>query len=666
MFDKNVDGPHAPETGQGFLQAQRGNIWKISYNRYGSRAILLNELRLQGFVACVIQLVVTLGLQGGWYARFYHLDKRLEHVPVPTMVFAALLSCLGLVGLALLKSLLLGIHAVSSLALGAALGAYHTGVYMLLAERCELTQSSFRGCNSCVCAATNTCTRAALGDPSCAACRAWPTDVCAKANGFFPYMGLLVLLFTSLPAVFSLLVLMRLEKAHSDLASRVLYARALVLRELERLRTGVGLSVEVRVLIHMMATLMRHGSPRDRGPVGSCCELLQLDPGLLEVEWQDVEAQRSRSKWVSTTAAYTASGPPWGSGSSRDPDSAALAAVAPAPAGADSRPRPTPPKNTPPSASTGAIPPGRISLSVSPLGAAPLVESGATRLAAPGEAPAAPPSAGAAASTPTPGPGFDPIAAAGATEVPPQAGGAAAQQQSFLWHKVGLLGSSVDQGSEGPTRGRAPAGDAAVPGLSPERHAGGGSGKGPGFGAGGVASSGIPRQTTGSRGSWATRSGPVVDGLIDSQTAGGKVEELREVGEVGGAAADLKGAEDQLTFAPWKPTPSPPRVPSAAAAAARGFGGDSDRLAGGSPSQPPVSTTASRRNQIITSPTDGEAKAASGLGSISGSGSGYGMKDGLLPGKVPEEVAEEADPDQVRHFKTPRSLTKARTNRQLF
>ncbi|GIL50992.1 hypothetical protein Vafri_7065 [Volvox africanus] len=484
-------------------------------------------------------------------------------------------------------------------------------------------------------------------------------------------MGLFVLLFTSLPAVFSLLVLMRLEKAHSDLASRVLYARALVLRELERLRSGVGLSVEIGVLTHMMATLMRHGSPRDRGPVGSCCELLQLDPGSLEVEWQDVEAQGGRLKWPSTIAAFTASSLPWGSGSSGDPDSAALAAVAPAPVGAGGRPRPTPPRNTAQPASTGAIPSGGISLSVSPLGPAPLVESGATRLAVPGEALATLLPAGAAASTPTPGPGSGRTATAKAMAVPPQAGGAAARQQSFLWHKVDLLGPSADLGSNGDTRMRAPAGDAAVPGPNPERHAGVGSGKGPGFGAGGVASVGIPRQTTGlhgllTSGSWTVSGGPVADGVIDLQTAGDKVEERREAGEVAGAAADLKSAEDQLAFAPWKPPPPPSRVPTAAAATARGFGGGSDRLAGGSPSPLPVSATASRRNQMITSPADGEAKVASGFGSKSGSGSGYSMKDSLLPGKVPDEVAKEADSDQVRQFKTPRSLTRARTNKQLF
>ncbi|GIM02992.1 hypothetical protein Vretimale_7799 [Volvox reticuliferus] len=331
------------------------------------------------------------------------------------MVFTAVLSCLGLVGLALLKSLLLGIHAVSSLALGAALGAYHTGVYMLLADRCDRTQSSFRGCDSCACAAANTCTRTALGDPACAACRAWPTDVCSKANGFFPYMGLSVLLLMCLPAVFSLLVLMRLEKAHSDLASRVLYARTLVLRELERLRDGFGLSVEVGVLTHMMATLMRHGSPRDRGPVGSCCELLQLEPGSLEVEWQDVEAQGGRSKWQSTIAAFTANGLPLGSGSTKYPASAAMFAAA------GGRPQPDPLMDATLPASAGAIPPGPISVSVSPLGESSLIKSGGTRQGTLGVVPAAPPPPSATTSLPTPGSGPGSTAAAGATVSPPQA-----------------------------------------------------------------------------------------------------------------------------------------------------------------------------------------------------------------------------------------------------
>ncbi|GIM02993.1 hypothetical protein Vretimale_7799 [Volvox reticuliferus] len=419
-------------------------------------------------------------------------------------------------------------------------------------------------------------------------------------------------------AVFSLLVLMRLEKAHSDLASRVLYARTLVLRELERLRDGFGLSVEVGVLTHMMATLMRHGSPRDRGPVGSCCELLQLEPGSLEVEWQDVEAQGGRSKWQSTIAAFTANGLPLGSGSTKYPASAAMFAAA------GGRPQPDPLMDATLPASAGAIPPGPISVSVSPLGESSLIKSGGTRQGTLGVVPAAPPPPSATTSLPTPGSGPGSTAAAGATVSPPQA----AQQRSFLWHKVDLLGS--DLGSDAGTKGRAPAGDAAVPGPNPERHAGGGSGKGPAFGVSGVASAGVSRQTTGqggplASGSWAAHGGSAADGLIDSQTAWGKVEGRREAGEV--AVVDLKGAEDQFTFAPWKPPP-PPQAGAAAATAARGL----------------------------------ESKSASG--------SGYGAKDALLPGKVPvdevqPEVADEADPGQLRQFKTPRSLTKARTNRQL-
>ena len=50
-------------------------------------------------------------------------------------------------------------------------------------------------------------------------------DTAASA---LPYMGVIELLFIALPAVWSFMVLMRMEKEHNDAANKLLYARSVV------------------------------------------------------------------------------------------------------------------------------------------------------------------------------------------------------------------------------------------------------------------------------------------------------------------------------------------------------------------------------------------------------------------------------------------------------
>eukprot|EP00198_Chlamydomonas_reinhardtii_P002110 XP_001691446.1 predicted protein [Chlamydomonas reinhardtii] len=275
------------------LQANKFDAWKHAYMHLGSRAVTLNDLRLQGTSACILQLIVTTVLPVVWYLIFYNKDSRLTPVPILTWSITALAACLGISGFVFLKSLLLGLHAVLALALSAALGVFHTELYMLLVDRCERTQLSFRGCSTCACAAANNCTRAALATGACVGCKAWSTEVCSgvdTAASALPYMGVIELLFIALPAVWSFMVLMRMEKEHNDAANKLLYARSVVNRELDRLEAKRGLDVDLMVFKQLLTTMQRLGTARDRAAVSSACELLGLDAELLAVEYGSATA----------------------------------------------------------------------------------------------------------------------------------------------------------------------------------------------------------------------------------------------------------------------------------------------------------------------------------------------------------------------------------------
>ncbi|KAG2495172.1 hypothetical protein HYH03_006778 [Edaphochlamys debaryana] len=271
--------------------------FKSAYLRLGT-GVTVNELRIQGGTACVLQILVTTVLPAVWYPLLYSKDARLNAIPIITWAITAFVGCLGLISLALLKALLLGLHCVLALALGAGLGVFHTELYLTMQDRCDRAQASYAGCANCTCAAASNCTSALLTAAGpCGGCLAWGTDVCAGvqggAGGFLPYMGLLDLLFVCLPAIFSLQLLMRLEKERGEVANRLLYARTVVTFELERLEAKRGLEVDLQVFKQLLATLLRSGGRRDRALAASACELLGLEPELLGGEFVDEEALRA-------------------------------------------------------------------------------------------------------------------------------------------------------------------------------------------------------------------------------------------------------------------------------------------------------------------------------------------------------------------------------------
>ncbi|GLC36941.1 hypothetical protein PLESTM_000520700 [Pleodorina starrii] len=683
--------------------------------------------------------------------KLYSLDRRLTHVPIATWAFGAVTSFLGISGLVLLRSLLLGLHVALALAGGAGLGAYHTGLHMMLEDRCNRAHSSFLGCSlpsssafsasSCTCAATSSCTRAALRTAPCAACQAWPTDVCSKVHdGLLPYMGLILLLCMATPAAFSLLVAMRLEKSQSDLASRVMYARALVQRELGRLHSGQGLVLEPRVLTQLMATLLRHGGAGDRAPVRVCCEALQLEPNALEVEWRDVEATRAGGggRLGSLAAAASLPGGPSsasyyfmdsGGGRAPQPPAAAAAAAAATSAmaatagpGASAPPLSINPAPQPPTGpGRGPAPPPRAAAA-----------AGTTAAAASTARPVPPPvSAWSAESATQPlgvatgipggpeGPAVRPGSAAKATSaavapvapaqpgtlgLPPPpppplaAAGSSARQRSFMWHRLDLSADPGPAPTPAPAPALAPApGPALAPGLWPAPQAGemsaagpnrgsqplmarngsgmgtGGGGAGLGVGAASTAAAavavpaaGAPMGGSGRRGSYdpnAWGAGGGGGGATSSATTLGVEAQPTPRSKVG----ELRGAEVEEVAGPLSRGPGSAAGVGATAAvqgeAQMGGWQPAGRVSGGSGGSSQSGST---------------GRGSGGSGGARGSGTstsvwppitvfaGVAGVGASRRNQLPAQQAQvqEVASDSAKHFKTPKSLSRARTKRQ--
>ncbi|PNH06112.1 hypothetical protein TSOC_007563, partial [Tetrabaena socialis] len=131
---------------------------------------------------------------------------------------------------------------------------------------------------------------------ACAGCKAWATDVCsaAKATSALPYLGLLELLFICLPAVFSFMVLMRVDRRDSDASTRLLLARSVVCRELPRLEAKRGLQVELPAFRLLLRDLLLYGGRRDAAAAAACCGLLGLDAGALAAEGREHDEEEGR------------------------------------------------------------------------------------------------------------------------------------------------------------------------------------------------------------------------------------------------------------------------------------------------------------------------------------------------------------------------------------
>ncbi|GFR52111.1 hypothetical protein Agub_g14624, partial [Astrephomene gubernaculifera] len=270
MTTMSPQEPQQPST-------RRGGILKSGFTSLGARTASVNDLRVQGAAACILQLVVTIACPIVWYILVTGKDSRLLPVPIVSWEVTVAAAILGVVGFVFPRSLLLGLHAAMAVALAAALGAFHTQVYLLLADRCDRLPASFSGCSTCPCAqqAAGSCSRAQLDAEDCSGCKAWPSDVCSGVTkSGLPFLGLIQLVFVALPALFSLMLLVRLEKESTDLANRLMHARTVITGQLERLEAGRPADVEPGLLRQLLATLVQQGGPLDRAVARSCAMML--------------------------------------------------------------------------------------------------------------------------------------------------------------------------------------------------------------------------------------------------------------------------------------------------------------------------------------------------------------------------------------------------------
>ncbi|KAJ9505767.1 hypothetical protein QJQ45_006440 [Haematococcus lacustris] len=313
-----------PEAQQQPAEAQQApQIWLGQ----GPMTLSMVDLRLSGGAACCLQIVIGAVLPSiEWYMA-YKQDSRMHHLPIVFWVTTAGTGLLGVVAFVTARGVLLALHVTLSISLAAAVAAHNVLSFLLLRDKCLLSQTSFSGCQACPCAAQSLCTRALMAaQPGCSPCQAWPLDTCAAitgTNSLMAFMGLAALLLMALPPVWSLRALARVESEAGSLANKLQYARNMVewlghaqssllptyfsppLPSLAALTFTLTplppsylpsdvVSVEVRALeagraaplhldyaIHLLRSLWAFGSAADHALVIRLAALLRLDLALM-------------------------------------------------------------------------------------------------------------------------------------------------------------------------------------------------------------------------------------------------------------------------------------------------------------------------------------------------------------------------------------------------
>ncbi|KAL6755355.1 hypothetical protein V8C86DRAFT_2679688 [Haematococcus lacustris] len=127
----------------------------------------------------------------------YKQDSRMHHLPIVFWVTTAGTGLLGVVAFVTARGVLLALHVTLSISLAAAVAAHNVLSFLLLRDKCLLSQTSFSGCQACPCAAQSLCTRALMAaQPGCSPCQAWPLDTCAAITGTNSLMAFMVRLGT--------------------------------------------------------------------------------------------------------------------------------------------------------------------------------------------------------------------------------------------------------------------------------------------------------------------------------------------------------------------------------------------------------------------------------------------------------------------------------------
>eukprot|EP00879_Flechtneria_rotunda_P014415 GHRR01015063.1.p2 GENE.GHRR01015063.1~~GHRR01015063.1.p2 ORF type:complete len:228 (+),score=76.51 GHRR01015063.1:443-1126(+) len=172
------------------------------------------RLRLLVLAVCCLTLAITIAAPLFQFFLVFNKDMAYMHILIVTGASALIAGVLGIASSLASGPSLPALHAVAAVALGALMGSFNTQTYLDIRMKCNLSQAVFTGCQSCACALGSTCTTAQLLDTTsgCASCSAPSTDLCGKANWqvlLLPYTGLIEAVLLSLPAVFSLLLLVQ-------------------------------------------------------------------------------------------------------------------------------------------------------------------------------------------------------------------------------------------------------------------------------------------------------------------------------------------------------------------------------------------------------------------------------------------------------------------------
>ncbi|KAF6253120.1 hypothetical protein COO60DRAFT_1703960 [Scenedesmus sp. NREL 46B-D3] len=127
--------------------------------------------------------------------QVFGASKAYMHIPIVTGASALVAGLLGMASALSSRAALPALHAVASITLAALMGGFNTQTFL------DLSMSS-------------SCTTLQLATlPGCGSCAAIGADFCARSSSWqlllLPYTGLIQAVLIGLPAVFSLLALLR-------------------------------------------------------------------------------------------------------------------------------------------------------------------------------------------------------------------------------------------------------------------------------------------------------------------------------------------------------------------------------------------------------------------------------------------------------------------------
>ncbi|GFH17691.1 uncharacterized protein HaLaN_14376, partial [Haematococcus lacustris] len=170
----------------------------------------------------------------------------MHHLPIVFWVTTAGTGLLGVVAFVTARGVLLALHVTLSISLAAAVAAHNVLGFLLLRDKCLLSQTSFSGCQACPCAAQSLCTRALMAaQPGCSPCQAWPLDTCAAITGTNSLMAFMVSV------------------------------------EVRALEAGRAAPLHLDYAIHLLRSLWAFGSAADHALVIRLAALLRLDLALM-------------------------------------------------------------------------------------------------------------------------------------------------------------------------------------------------------------------------------------------------------------------------------------------------------------------------------------------------------------------------------------------------